>query len=212
MHRARILALVLLGLLAACGTPPAAVPRLPAALTEAEARARFEAQHPGAAPLNQAIAAAALDLHRRRPMGKFVLGLDKPGNDCKDFVACCIDQGLGVKARVDRGSSEHLLGTRRDLFEWSWWSPGTAVQPGDVLTVRHSPWYEPNDAACWHCGIVGGDGLVYDFSKLIRWSEPRYGRHTFEEFVKHSHGPQQVLLQRLHWRYRYGIDPLPIDG
>ncbi|MBI5835038.1 MAG: hypothetical protein HZB16_22265 [Armatimonadetes bacterium] len=213
-----LLALLSIGLVAAGGLAlwprraPGAPPRpmrWPSLISETEARRRFLAEHPGARPLNWAIGDAALRFHDTQPMGAFVLGLGEPGNDCSDFVACCIDEGLGVRARFRRDSQQHLLGERQDLFEYSWWQPQDDVQPGDVLSVRHSPWYEPYDGACWHCGIVGSDGYVYDFSKLRRWSSPRYGRHTVDEFTKHSRGEHQVLLQRLHYLYRYRLRPLP---
>ncbi len=190
------------------GQPPRPI-RWPTLVSEAEARRRFLRDHPGEKPLNWACGEAAVRLSASRPMGKFVLGLGEPGNDCSDFTACCIDEGLGVGARFRRGSSEHLLGERRDLFEYFYWQSGDEVQPGDVISVRHSPWYDPYDGACWHCGIVGSDGLVRDFSKLRRWSSPRYGRHTLAEFTKHCKEPRQVLVQRLHYLYRYRISPLP---
>ncbi len=142
-------------------------------------------------------------------MGKFVLGLRTPGNDCSDFVACCIDEGLGVGARFKRGSDRHLLGENRLLFERFVWRPGRTVMPGDTVDVRHSPWYPPNDRSCWHCGLVGSDGRVYDFTKLMSWPEPRYGRHTFAEFIRHCGEPGEVVIERLRWQYRYQAVPLP---
>jgi len=186
------------------------VPLTPHGPRDAEAARRwFAERYPGEKPLNHKIAAAVLELHRRRPMGKFVLGLGAPGNDCSDFTAACVDHGLGVGARFDRGSAEHLLGERMSLYEEIDWRTGVVVQPGDQVSVRHSPWYPPNDKACWHVGIVGSDGQVYDFVKLRSWREARYGRHDFAWFVRHSQEPGQVILWRLHWRYRYRVGPLP---
>ncbi len=184
----------------------------PAALTghvsyEAWARAQFERRHPGEKPLNWAVAQAAVRFHRERPMGRFVLGLTpgKYGNDCSDFVDCAVDEGLGVKARFRRGSAHHLLADRRALYDSFPWHPGVATQPGDVVAVRHSPWYEPSEQSCWHVGIIGSDGMVYDFVKLRRWSEARYGRTSFEWFVAHSSGPGEVTVARLRAAVRYRI-------
>ena len=178
-------------------------------LTAAAARARFLREHPGEQPLNHAIGRAAQRFHRTRPMGAFVLGLTTPGNDCSDFCAACVDEGLGVGARFNRGSTQHLLGERPDLFETFWWRPGFVLLPGDQLAVAHSPHYEPYPGACWHVGIVGADGWVYDFSKLRRWRAPRYGRHEAAWFLQHSRGHHEALVERLHWRYRYRVAPLP---
>ncbi len=168
-------------------------------------------EHPGEKPLNHAIAEAVVKLHEEQPMGTFVLGLQagQRGNDCSDFTAAAIDDGLGVQARFRRDSDAHLYGERWNLFERFAWSPGVTVLPGDELSVRHSPWYEPSPDACWHCGLVGDDGRVYDFTKLKRWSSPRYGRHRFEEFIRHSQAPGQVFISRLKPEYRYLAKPLP---
>ncbi len=178
-------------------------------LDEATARTSFERRCPGRRPLNEAIGEAAVRFHRERPMGKFVLGLTTPGNDCSDFVACCVDEGLGVQARFRRHSNQHLLGERWDLAEVHRYRDGCELLPGDVVQVRHSPWYAPNPRSCWHVGIVGSDGLVYDFVKLKKWREPRYGRQPVRSFVRHSRGLGQCQVIRLHWRYRYAVDPLP---
>lgn len=186
--------------------PPAA-----GASYEEWARREFLRCHPGDKPRNWEVARAAERLYKAKPMGKFVLGLRKGywGNDCSDFVACAIDDGLGVRARFRRGSDQHLLGEDRRLWEESDWTPGMAVQPGDVVSVRHSPWYAPTDASCSHVGIVGTDGMVYDFVKLRRWSDARYGRSDFDWFVRHNPSPGQVVIRRLNAAYRYRVDPLP---
>ncbi len=186
----------------------AAVRRMP---YEDWARREFYRRHPGEKPLNWAIGAAAVEFHKTRPMGRFVLCLEPNewGNDCSDFVQCAIDEGLGVQARFNRDAKDHLYGTDPRLWHCFYWKPGVAVQPGDIVRVRHSPWYEPYDGACWHAGIMGADGQAYDFSKLKRWRSARYGRHTFEWFIRHSHGPKQVAIGRLRPEYRYRIEPLP---
>lgn len=181
-------------------------------LDEASAKAAFERRYPGRRPLNEAIGEAAVRFHRERPMGKFVLGLTTPGNDCSDFVACCVDEGLGVKARFRRHSNQHLLGERWDLTQVHRYSDSLALLPGDVIQVRHSPWYAPSPRSCWHVGIVGSDGMVYDFVKLKKWKQPRYGRQPAKWFVRHSRGVGQCQVFRLHWRYRYAVDPLPVVG
>jgi hypothetical protein len=178
---------------------------------EAWARAEFERRHPGEKPLNWAIGQAAVEIYRQRPMGKFVLGVTPGvwGNDCSDFVACAVDEGLGVGARFRRRSNWHLLAPDPRLWQELRWHPGEPVQVGDVVVVRHSPWYEPTDAACSHVGIVGADGMVYDFTKLRRWPEARYGRSEFAWFVHNSRRPGEVTLRRLKPQYRYRIVPLP---
>lgn len=196
------------------GVPPPVQIPLPQPLrppTEAELRARFMTEHPGELPLNHAIAKAVRELHNEEPMGKFVIGIERgqKGNDCSDFTACAIDDGLGVQARFRRNSDEHLLGERYSLFERFVWTPGTPVLPGDEISVRHSPWYTPYPEACWHCGLMGDDGRVYDFTKLKRWSSPKYCRHTFEEFIRHSKGAGQVIITRLKPEFRYRAKALP---
>jgi hypothetical protein len=179
-------------------------------LTEAEARARFAREHPGEKPLNWAIAEAAPRFRQSRPMGRFVLGLGgRWGNDCSDFTAACVDEGLGAGARFKRASKHHIYGEDARLFEWFWWRPGATILPGDQLHIRHSPWYTPSEDACWHVGLVGPDGQVYDFTKLKRWNGPRYGRNSVDWFTRHSRGAKQVLVSRLHWKYRYRVEPLP---
>jgi hypothetical protein len=206
------LLLVTATLLGAARRSPSPLPRLVLRPpTESELRARFLTEHPGERPLNWAIAAAGERLHRDRAMGQFVLAVQPGqwGNDCSDFVACAVDEGLGVKARHDRGSREHIYGERGGLYEVMLWRPGIVPQPGDLVSVRHSPWYPPTDQAAGHVGLVGPDGDVLDFTKLRRWKQPRYGRNSFTWFVRHSPGPTEVTLWRLKPEYRYRAVPLP---
>jgi len=177
---------------------------------EAVARERFHSEHPGEKPLNWSIAAAAARFYKSRPMGKFVLGLQPGewGNDCSDFVACAVDEGLGVRARFARGSDAHIC-EGLALMDALYWRPGMVVQPGDIVSVRHSPWYEPYEGACWHVGVIGPDGDVYDFVKLRRWESARYGKSGFEWFVRHSRGSRDVVIERLRPEYRYGQKSLP---
>ena len=178
---------------------------------EQRARATFMREHPTERPVNWAIAQAAVRFHESQPMGTFVLSLERGewGNDCSDFVDCVVDEGLGVKARFNRGSKDHLLARDRRIWSIFCWRPGATVQPGDVISIRHSPWYDPYEAACWHVGVIGSDRMVYDFTKLKRWPKARYGRSEFQWFVRHSSGPGQVRIWRLEPRYRYKIAPLP---
>lgn len=186
--------------------------RPPAPLREQEMRQRFEREHPGEKPLNWRIGEAALALHRTKPMGKFVLGLSWPdtGNDCSDFVACVVDEGLGAKARFKRHSNRHLVAQNPHYFESFSWDRRTPLLPGDALGVAHSPWYQPYPGACWHVGIVGSDGMVYDFVKLKRWSGPRYGRVRPEWFVRHCPRPQDISVTRLLPQYRYRLAEIAI--
>lgn len=187
------------------------LPHLHPRWDEAALRRRFMAEHPGQKPLNWAIGEAAMKLRRERPMGRFILGLTpgKYGNDCSDFVAAAVDDGLGARARFRRGSQQHAYGEAWWLFDTTEWRPGVVVMPGDTVSVRHSPWYAPNPDACWHIGVVGADGQVYDFTKLRSWRGPRYGRQPFERFVRHSLGEGEVILSRLRPVYRYRAQPLP---
>lgn len=175
------------------------------------ARAEFERRWPGERPVNWAIAEAAVDLSRRQAMGRFKLALEAGewGNDCSDFVACAVDAGLGVRSRLELGTRHHAYGEDPRLFSAHLWRPGMTVQPGDLVSVRHSPWYTPSDSACWHIGVVGVDGRVYDFTKLRRWNRPRYGRHELAWFVRHSPTPGEVILGRLKPQYRFRVEPLP---
>jgi len=137
--------------------------------------------------------------YQTRPMGRFQLNV----NDCSDFVECIIDEALGAGARFERGSTDHLLGERAGLFDYSYWQPGMDVRPGDLVLIRHSPWYAPRQGSIGHEGVVGADGMVYDFVKLRRWRQARYGRHTFRWFVRNCHDPGDAGIGRLKPQYRY---------
>ena len=211
---------VALGALALAGVlplpaPPSAVRYLSPQAYEQWAREQFARLHPGERPLNWRLAQEAVRFHREQPMGRFVLAV-KPGewgNDCSDFVECIVDEGLGVGARVFHpGRRDHTIGLSDRYFDFFSWDRGAPLQPGDTLTVRHSPWYAPSDEAAWHIGIVGADGMVYDFAKLRSWSAPRYGRHTVDWFTRRSPAPAQVQVGRLKPSYRFLIEPIPTPG
>jgi hypothetical protein len=177
------------------------------------AQEQFAVSHPGEKPMNWAIGAAAIELHRTQPMGKFVLSVTPGlwGNDCSDFVDCAVDEGLGFGTRLKRGARDHRLGLDSRVFDAIVWHEGLTIQPGDGVSVRHSPWYEPSEESCWHIGIIGTDMAVYDFVKLRRWSAARYGRNPFEWFIHNSRDkPGQVVIHRLRPEYRYRIEPIPI--
>jgi len=145
-------------------------------------------------------------------MGKFVLGLgwDDRGNDCSDFVKCCVDEGAGLKARFKRGSDRHLIGDSfRVQYEFCW-DHTAPLLPGDAVSVKHSPWYDSYPGACWHVGIIGADGMVYDFVKLKRWPTARYGRTKLAWFVRHAQGPNEVVVRRLLPEYRYRLADIKI--
>ncbi len=176
------------------------------------ARAEFARRHPGEKPLNWRLAETAVTFHRVKPMGKFVLGV-KPGvwgNDCSDFLDCIADETLGARVRCFRGSREHQLGTSPAYFAYFYWDGRSPIQPGDLVAVRHSPWYDPDPDAAWHIGMLGPDGMVYDFVKLRRWSEARYGRNSLQWFVRQSRDPREVLLGRLRPQYRYMMKAMPV--
>jgi hypothetical protein len=188
----------------------------PAAMAEreAKARARFLREHPGEQPLNVAIARAAVEFYKTRPMGKFILGIgpDDIGNDCSDFAKSAVDEGLGLRARFKRGSDRHLIGDDlRYQYEFAW-DHASDLLPGDTLIVEHSPWYEPHPDTCRHVGVIGTDGYVYDFVKLKVWKEARYGRHALAWFVRNSPGPAQVWVRRLLPEYRYRLARLRITA
>lgn len=191
--------------------PTSLIPVLSPEQYEAWARTEFARRHPGEQPLNWRLAETAVTFHRLQPMGKFVLAV-KPGvwgNDCSDFVDCIADEALGARARCFRGSRDHLLGTSPRYFTYFLWDGRSPLQPGDLLTVRHSPWYDPDPDAAWHIGMLGPDGMVYDFVKLRRWSAARYGRNPLAWFLRYSQGPREVLIGRLRPQYRYLIEAVP---
>lgn len=179
---------------------------------EAEARAHFLHHHPGEQPLNHRLAKAAVALYKARPMGKFVLCTSSPdvGNDCSDFVACAIDEGVGAGARFRRHSQQHLIAQNARYFDSFMWDRRAALLPGDSVAVAHSPWYPPYAGACWHVGIIGSDGMVYDFVKLKSWTQARYGRHRVDWFVRHAQEPREICVTRLRPEYRYLVETIPI--
>jgi len=123
-----------------------------------------------------------------------------------------LDDALGAKARFRRGSERHILADEPSLWEFYRWEPTSALMPGDEVAVRHSPHYPPSDEAPWHRGIIGTDGMVYDWTKLKSWSGPRYGRYPIDWFLRYSHGRNEVIVRRLRPAYRYGIEPIPLHG
>lgn len=172
---------------------------------ERRARALFEQRHPGEKPLNWHIAEVAERFHRERPMGRFVLH----ENDCSDFVGCIVDEALGPGARFNRGSDDHALcggggAEPRSLFEIRRLPRTGAVQPGDIVHVRHSPWYPPHDDSIGHVGVVGPDGRVIDYTKLKSWPRARYNRVDFEFFIRHN-APNEVVIGRLRPEFRYRV-------
>ncbi len=172
---------------------------------EAWARQHFFTRHSGDKPLNWKLAEKAAEFYENQPMGKFVL----QENDCSDFVDCIVDEALGYGARFNRDSDSHVAARTRGIWQSFYWDGQMPLLPGDILSVRHSPWYHPDPESCWHVGIIGADGKVYDFVKLKSWSAARYGRKSVEWFIRHSNGPRQLRVWRLHPRYRYCVSPLP---
>jgi len=170
------------------------------------ARKQFYRECPGEKPLNWKIAAKAEELHRTKPMGKFVLH----ENDCSDFEEAIIDDALGAKARFRRDSSRHILSRQKRLWRIYYWDRATPLLPGDAISLRHSPHYRPYEGAIWHVGVIGTDGMVYDWSKLKSWSAGRYGRNTVERFARYSHGAKDIIIRRLKAEYRYRARPLPV--
>jgi hypothetical protein len=172
---------------------------------ERQARALFEQRYPGEKPLNWRIAETAERFHDEQPMGRFVLH----ENDCSDFVGCAIDEALGAGARFNRNTDDHARSGEggaapRWLFEYRLLPEMDAVQPGDIVRVRHSPWYPPNDDACAHIGLLGPDGRVIDFSKLKSWPTARYNQVDFDFFIQHNE-PTQVTIGRLRPEFRYRV-------
>jgi hypothetical protein len=182
-----------------------AVRHIDADAFEREARALFQQRYPGEKPLNWRIARTARRLYQQQPMGRFVLH----ENDCSDFVGCIIDEALGAGARFNRDSNEHALcgeGGREpsSLFEFGRLPAVGAVQPGDVVHVRHSPWYPPHDDSIGHVGVVGPDGRVIDFSKLKSWPRARYHEVEFDFFIRHN-APEEIVIARLRPGFRYRV-------
>ncbi len=172
---------------------------------ESQARQQFYREHPSEKPLNWKLAEKAIEFNRTRPMPKFVLH----ENDCSDFTDCIVDEALGYGARFKRGSGRHIAARQRRLWQVCVWDGKEPLLPGDMVSVRHSAWYAPDPEACGHVGIIGADGMVYDWTKLRSWRQPRYGRNTVQWFVRHSTELGQVRIWRLHPAYRYLVKPVP---
>ncbi len=172
---------------------------------ERQARQQFYRNHPSEKPLNWKLAEKAVEFNRTRPMPKFVLH----ENDCSDFTDCIVDEALGYVARFKRGSGRHIAARQRQLWQVFVWDGKEPLLPGDMVSVRHSAWYAPDPEACGHVGIIGADGMVYDWTKLRSWRQPRYGRNTVQWFVRHSTELGQVRIWRLHPAYRYLVKPVP---
>ncbi len=172
---------------------------------EQQSRALFEQRYPDEKPLNWAIADTAERFYHEQPMGRFVLH----ENDCSDFVGCIIDEALGADARFNRDSDEHALcgeggSTPRALFDIRRLPERGAVQPGDIVHVRHSPWYAPHEDSIGHVGVVGPDGRVIDFTKLKSWSSARYNQVEFDFFIQNN-APDEVRIGRLRPEFRYRV-------
>ncbi len=205
---ALVLAAAGVGLLARSLPPGTALP-ITQEQFEQRARQQFLGRWPDEEPLNWAIARTVAKFHETHPMGKFILH----ENDCSDFVGCVVDHALGAGARFERGSEDHALcgrggAVRRRLFRTRRLPGVDAVQPGDVVGVRHSPWYPPKEETIGHVGIIGPGGFVYDFVKLRTWRTARYGRVKFEWFIRHT-TPEQVYISRLRPEYRYRLREVP---
>jgi hypothetical protein len=173
-----------------------------------QAKRDFYRKHPGRKPLNWKIGAKAEEFYRTRPMGKFALHK----NDCSDFTEAVVDDALGARARFRRNSDRHVLMRKWRLWDIFYWDREGPLLPGDIVSVEHSPHYEPYEGAIWHVGVVGTDSMVYDWTKLRVWSKDRYGRHSIEWFTRHAHGPRSVEVWRLKDVYRFKGRPVPIDG
>jgi hypothetical protein len=171
---------------------------------ERRARSHFYRHHPGQRPLNWEVANVARRMHADRPMGTFSLH----ENDCSDFVDCAIDEALGYGPRYDRRGG-HIGRNLDDLWHTFAWDGAQALVPGDIIRVRHSPWYPPDPDACSHVGLIGPDGMVYDWTKLKSWNQARYNRVSVSEFVRNCRVPGQVWVWRLHPKYRYRIAAIP---
>ncbi|MBM3475770.1 MAG: hypothetical protein FJX75_21090 [Armatimonadetes bacterium] len=193
---------------AAASATPTPTEVLPRVSFEEWARQEFARRYPNERPLNWAIAEKAEEFRRTEPMGAFVLGR----NDCSDFTDAVLDDALGAQARFRRNSDQHLLASEPSVWEFYRWEPGATLLPGDEIAVRHSPHYAPSEDAPWHRGIVGTDGLVYDWTKLKAWGTDRYGRHEPAWFMHSSLGPGEAIVRRLRAVYRYMIEPIPLHG
>ena len=179
--------------------------RLPTSIDpDVEARRDFYRNHPGEHPLNWQIGRKAQEFHRLRPMGGFRLHR----NDCSDYVDCIVDDALGAKARFRRGSDRHILMRRSDLWDVFYWDRHEPLLPGDILSVEHSPHYEPHEGAVWHVGVLSTDGRVYDWSKLVSWPTDRYGCNSLAWFTRYSTGPDSIIVWRLKAVYRYKARPV----
>jgi len=168
------------------------------------ARQEFERNHPGGKPLNWKIAETAEAYVQAQPMGKFVLY----SNDCSDFADSVLDDALGLRARFRRNSKYHLAAVD-NIWQFFDWEPGISLIPGDEINVRHSPHYPPSSGEVRHCGVVGPDGMVYDWTKLKRWRTHRYGRHSVAWFTQNARGAHEITVRRLLPQYRYMIEPVP---
>jgi hypothetical protein len=171
-----------------------------------QAQRDFCRNHPGEKPLNWLIGKKAQEFHRLKPMGRFRLHK----NDCSDYVDCIVDDALGAKARFRRHSDQHILSRTRGLWDIFYWDHHAPLLPGDIISVEHSPHYEPYEGAIWHVGVIGADGRVYDWSKLRSWPSDRYGCNTVGWFTQHTPGPRSVIIWRLKAVYRYRARPIPL--
>ncbi len=172
---------------------------------EARARRHFCQHNSGEKPLNWRLAEVAEEFHEKKPMGQFILH----SNDCSDFTDAIADEALGYKARFNRDSNEHVAANMRDLWMYIYWDGAEPLIPGDMISVRHSPWYPPDPNACSHVGMLGTDGMVYDWTKLKSWKQPRYGCNSVKWFIHNCSEPGQIRVYRLRPQYRYCIRHIP---
>jgi len=206
-----VFAVALVLLLGRLHRPPPLLPQFVQGYIDPEVQAErdFYRNHPGEKPLNWLIGRKAIEFHRLKPMGHFQI--KEPANDCSDYVECIVDDALGAKARFRRNSRQHLLTRMPELWDAFYWDHRTPLQPGDMVSVTHSPHYPPHEGSIGHAGVVGSDGMVYDWTKLKIWPHARYGCHTVEWFTRNSPGPDEVQIWRLNALYRYKARPLPFD-
>jgi len=170
------------------------------------ARREFLENHPGEKPLNWEIAQAAEGFYQSMPMGGFTLH----ANDCSDFADSVLDEALGAKARFNRRSPYHVVSIDGTLWDFFYWNGEEPLQAGDEINVQHSPHYAPFNGATRHCGIIGTDGNVYDWTKIRSWSTSRYGCYTINYFTRHCHSDRDVIIRRMKPQFRYLIEPVPI--